>query len=152
VDLPRSAAAAPVRGAGRAAALPSLAGASLLCIDNEPGVLDGMRMLLQGWGCRVHLAAGLAEALRLDPALLATLDAIIVDYHLDAEADGLRCLDVMRQRCATIAPAILITADRSAAVREAADRHGLHVLNKPIKPAVLRALVTRIIAAQEAAE
>ena len=152
VDLPRSAAAEPVRGAGRAAALPSLAGASLLCIDNEPGVLDGMRTLLQGWGCRVHLAAGLAEALRLDVAQLAALDAIIVDYHLDAEADGLRCLDVMRQRCGVIAPAIVITADRSSAVREAADRHGLHVLNKPIKPAVLRALVTRIIAAQEAAE
>ncbi|HZB93677.1 MAG TPA: NahK/ErcS family hybrid sensor histidine kinase/response regulator [Stellaceae bacterium] len=152
VELPRSTAAVPPPRTGAATALPSLAGASILCIDDEPGVLDGMRMLLEGWGCRVHLAAGLAEALRLDAAELARLDAVIVDYHLNAEADGLRSLAELRQRCGVLLPAILITADRSASVREAAHRQGLRVLNKPVKPAALRALVTRLIAAQEAAE
>lgn len=34
----------------------------LLCIDNEPAILDGMRMLLSGWGCQVITAASLTEA------------------------------------------------------------------------------------------
>ena len=32
-----------------------IAGLTVLCIDNEPAVLDGMRALLEGWGCtRAH--------------------------------------------------------------------------------------------------
>jgi len=152
VRLPRSAAILPARPAGMPPSLPTLVHATMLCIDNEPGVLDGMRTLLQGWGCRTHLATGLADALKLDAAQLAQLDVIIVDYHLDADADGLRCTEMLRQRCGMTLPAILITADRSASVRALAHEQGVHVLNKPIKPAVLRALVTRIVAAQEAAE
>ena len=49
--------------------------------------------------------------------------------------------------------AILITADRSPRVREDARANGIQVLNKPLKPAALRALLTqwriqRVIAAE----
>src|SRR5579875_707793 len=152
VQLPRGAVAAPAARSGAAAVPSGLMQATMLCIDNEPSVLDGMRTLLEGWGCRVHLAAGLADTVKLDATELQRLDVVIVDYHLDAEADGLRCIDWLRQRCGAALPAVLITADRSAAVRAAAREHNAHVLNKPIKPAVLRALVTRVVAAQEAAE
>jgi hypothetical protein len=37
----------------------------------------------------------------------------------------------------------LITADRSPRVREEARAHGIQVLNKPLKPAALRALLTQ---------
>jgi CheY-like chemotaxis protein len=40
-------------------------------------------------------------------------------------------------------PAILITADRSPAVRARAREQGIQVLAKPIKPAALRALLTQ---------
>ncbi len=133
-------------------ALPALERAIMLCIDNEPGVLDGMKTLLEGWGCRVLVAAGLTAALDLLAGEAAGPDLMIVDYHLDAEADGLRCVEVLRRRLAAEIPAVLITADRSQAVKAAALAQGLHVLNKPIKPAALRALATRIIAARQAAE
>ena len=35
----------------------------VLCIDNEPQILDGMEALLGGWGCRVLKAADLASAI-----------------------------------------------------------------------------------------
>ena len=47
---------------GRSAA-GSLAGTAVLCIDNEPSILDGMRVLLGGWGCRVLTATDLTAAL-----------------------------------------------------------------------------------------
>src|SRR5436190_16719811 len=39
-----------------------LIGTTVLCIDNEPKVLDGMDALLGGWGCRVLKAPDLATA------------------------------------------------------------------------------------------
>jgi CheY-like chemotaxis protein len=50
-------------------------------------------------------------------------------------------------------PAILITADRSRRVRDQARAQDVQVLNKPIKPAALRALlmqwrVQRVAAAE----
>ncbi len=35
----------------------------VLCIDNERTILDGMALLLQGWGCTVATALSAAEAL-----------------------------------------------------------------------------------------
>jgi CheY-like chemotaxis protein len=48
-------------------------------------------------------------------------------------------------------PAILITADRTAEVRTAADREGIVLLAKPIKPAALRAALSRLSAVGKAA-
>ena len=40
-----------------------LLGTSVVCIDNEPKVLDGMETLLGGWGCQVLKAPDLATAI-----------------------------------------------------------------------------------------
>lgn len=58
----------------------------------------------------------------------------------------------LRWRFGRELPAILITADRTQAVRaEAADK-GIDLLNKPVKPAALRALLSRLRLASSAAE
>jgi CheY-like chemotaxis protein len=49
-------------------------------------------------------------------------------------------------------PAIVITADRSTRVRDAARAEGAHVLNKPVKPASLRALMMQWRVLRVAAE
>ena len=68
-------------------------------------------------------------------------DGLLVDYHLDGET-GIAAIAELRRRLRRM-PAILITADRTAHVREEAAADGVHVLNKPIKPASLRALLTQ---------
>src|SRR6202035_871170 len=95
-----------------------------------------------GWGCRVIAATDLAEAtaaLAAEPAVPAGL---LVDYHLD-RGDGIAAIDEMRATYGAGLPAILVTADRSAAVRAQAQAHDVQVLNKPIKPAALRALLAQ---------
>lgn len=127
-----------------------LAGLKLLVIDNEPAILDGMRLLLEGWGCLVATAPGLDEALALmlkegEP------DVLIADYHLD-RGDGLAAISALRERSRTPLPAILLTADRSPQVREAAAAFDVHILNKPLKPGALRALLAQWRATRLAAE
>ncbi|WP_029029954.1 PAS domain-containing hybrid sensor histidine kinase/response regulator [Salinarimonas rosea] len=126
-----------------------LAGLRVLAIDNEPAILEGMRTLLGGWGCRVGTAASLKEAmerLRDEPA---GPDVVIADYHLD-EGTGIEAIAALRWKLGDL-PAILLTADRTLPVRdEAAEKH-IHVLNKPLKPAALRALLARWRAERRAA-
>jgi hypothetical protein len=49
-------------------------------------------------------------------------------------------------------PALLVTADRSLRLREEAAAMNVHVLNKPMKPAALRALLGQWRATRVAAE
>ena len=69
-------------------------------------------------------------------------DGLLVDYHLD-DGNGIEAIAELRRRFGADLTAILITADRSPRVREDARAHGIQVLNKPIKPAALRALLTQ---------
>ena len=119
-----------------------LADMLVLCIDNEPKVLDGMATLLGGWGCRVLRAPDLKSALAAVSEAKAVPSGMLVDYHLDG-GNGIDAIATLRWRFGTDLPAILITADRSPSVREEARAREVQVLNKPLKPAALRALIAQ---------
>jgi CheY-like chemotaxis protein len=120
----------------------SLSGITVVCIDNDLTILDGMETLLGGWGCRVLKAADLESALAIIAKATLPPDGLLVDYHLD-QGNGIAAIAELRRRFGPELTAILITADRSPAVREEARANGIQVLNKPVKPAALRALLTQ---------
>ena len=66
----------------------------------------------------------------------------MIDYHLD-RGNGLEAILELRRRFGADLPAILITADRSPLVRDEARAREIQVLNKPLKPAALRALIAQ---------
>jgi CheY-like chemotaxis protein len=70
------------------------------------------------------------------------LDSILVDYHLDRD-NGIDVIAELRRSYGPTLPAILITADRSPRVRDEARAHDVSLLNKPVKPAALRALLAQ---------
>ena len=157
VEVPRGKAVASepvVHGAKRPPA-GRLTGTIALCIDNDRSILDGMEKLLGGWGCRVLTAADLTEALAAVEASGLEPDGLLVDYHLDG-GNGISVIAELRRRFArqdgVALPAILITADRSAHVRDEAEAEAVHLLNKPLKPASLRALIMQWRVQRVAAE
>jgi Na+/proline symporter/signal transduction histidine kinase len=119
-----------------------LLGISVLCIDNEPKVLDGMEALLGGWGCRVLTAPDLGTAVAAITRSQTAPNGLLIDYHLD-RGNGLDAIAELRRRFGAELPAILITADRSPQVRDAARAQDVQVLRKPLKPAALRALMAQ---------
>jgi len=119
-----------------------LSGITVVCIDNDLAILDGMETLLGGWGCRVLKAPDLDAAISAVAEAKLSPDGLLVDYHLD-EGNGIAAIAELRRRFGADLTAILITADRSPHVREEARVNGIQVLNKPIKPAALRALLTQ---------
>lgn len=111
---------------------------SALVLDNDAVVREAMRELLEGWGWRVHVAADIDAA----RAVMAEseVDLMLLDYHLDAGSTGLGAYDAL----ASEVPAIVITADRSEAVREAVQSRGLLLLHKPLRPLALRSVMRRL--------
>jgi CheY-like chemotaxis protein len=127
-----------------------LNGCTVLCIDNEPAILDGMRAMLENWRCNVMQASGSAQALALLDGGMRAPDIILADYHLEDET-GIDCVDSIRKKAGRAIPAVLITADRSPGVEEEARGNALQLIRKPIKPAALRALITRLHLQRQAA-
>lgn len=130
-------------------ATPSLQGFRVLCIDNEPKILEGMQLLVSGWGCDVLCAGSIAEMdalLEGNPAP----DLVIADYHL-GDGSGIGAILRLRALTNTDLPALLITADRTADVRAEAERHSITLQHKPVRPAALRAFMTQISSQRRAA-
>ncbi|NVO15606.1 MAG: PAS-domain containing protein [Rhodoplanes sp.] len=143
VTLPR--AVAPAVEPGEPAAVRphgQLTGSLALCIDNEPTILDGMETLLTGWGCDVIKAADLAGAVAAVEQTGRRPTVLLVDYHLDT-GNGIDAIVALRGRYGEALPAILLTADRTREVRETARMLDIRMLNKPVRPAQLRAQLTQ---------
>ncbi|MCP1317401.1 NahK/ErcS family hybrid sensor histidine kinase/response regulator, partial [Halomonas sp. 707B3] len=127
-----------------------LAGTRIVCIDNETLILEGMTAMLSGWGCEVFTATSIGGAKSILRNMDGDPDAILADYHLDNEVTGLMALEALSERFAGAVPGIVITADRTEAVAEEIKRAGYQLLLKPVKPAALRALLTRTLQASRA--
>jgi CheY-like chemotaxis protein/anti-sigma regulatory factor (Ser/Thr protein kinase) len=116
----------------------ALGGLTVLCLDDEPEILDGMAALLGRWGIRVLAARSAGEAHALVAA--SRPDAILADYHLRGLQTGLEALGELCARAGGC-PGALITANASEALAQQARDRGYALLRKPVKPAALRALL-----------
>ncbi len=113
---------------------------TILCIDNDEAILDGMDHLLRGWNCHVLKAVDLVQAeecVNNNP-----VDVIIADYHLD-NGNGIDVVEFLREKFKTGFQALLVTADRTELVLKKAKESDMLVLNKPVKPAALRAALAQ---------
>jgi Na+/proline symporter/signal transduction histidine kinase len=117
-----------------------MSGALIVCIENDAAILDGMKTLLNAWDAEVIAVADPDAALEAIEAAGGRVTGLLVDYHLD-RGNGVAAIRDIRRRFGEAIPAILITADRSPHVRAAAREENIAVLNKPVKPASLRALL-----------
>ena len=153
VEIPTASAATRTNMTPRAAATPvvPLDTTIVLCIENEPQVLDGMKALLGGWGCHVLAASDLASALATIRDRRQRPDILLVDYHLDEE-NGIDAIIALRATLGDESPAALITADRSPQVRDLARSKDIQVMHKPLKPAALRAFLAQWRVSRPAAE
>ncbi len=126
-----------------------LQGSRILVIDNEPDILLSMQALLEQWHCRVIVAsdfAGAVAELGSQPP-----DLILADLHLDHGVNGLQVIEQLRQYFVSELPAVLITADRADEQAALRQRLQVPVLNKPVRPSKLRAILSQRLSQQAAA-
>lgn len=120
-----------------------LPGRRLLVIDNEVSILESMRALLVQWGCEVVTATDQAGALLALQGRAPEL--ILADYHLDHGVVGAAVVKHLREHFAQKIPAVIITADRTDQCRRVLRRLDAPLLNKPLKPGKLRAVLSQLL-------
>jgi Na+/proline symporter/signal transduction histidine kinase len=119
-----------------------LSGAQVLCIDNEDSILIGMNSLLTRWGCQVWTARNREEcAALLNDGVRPQL--ALVDYHLDHGETGTELMAWLRTQLGEPVPGVVISADGRPETVAQVHAAGLDYLAKPVKPAALRALLSR---------
>jgi signal transduction histidine kinase/ActR/RegA family two-component response regulator len=108
---------------------PHAPGLRVLVVDDEDTVRESMRLLLQGLGCRVFIADGLAQAQAL--VREQTLDILLCDLRLRGGENGLHVIQCLRGVQADL-PAVLITGDTEPARIKEAQAAGVPLLFKPV--------------------
>ncbi|MNQ45203.1 Non-motile and phage-resistance protein [compost metagenome] len=142
VPLARSQAQPASAAAEMNGRLPS--GARVLCIDNEDSILIGMNSLLSRWGCQVWTARNREEcAALLNDGVRPQL--ALVDYHLDHGDTGTELMAWLRTSLGEPVPGVVISADGRPEMVAQVHAAGLDYLPKPVKPAALRALLSRYL-------
>ena len=109
-------------------------GVRVLCVDNEPAILRGLRAVLERMGAEVFTARDAGEAL----AQPGRFDLALVDYHLDQE-DGLSLQGPLSERVGRF---VIVTADSSETLARRASDMGAELVQKPIRPEILQELLT----------
>ena len=127
--------ALPEETAGR-----DLEGLKVVCLENDPLVLDGMQQLLQTMGAAVSAVAAREQLLALCGGGLQP-DIVLADYHLDDGDTGLNAVQALRKHSGFETPCIIISADDSDVIRDRAKAAGYRFLPKPVNATRLRALV-----------
>ncbi|MGY4527093.1 PAS domain-containing hybrid sensor histidine kinase/response regulator [Pseudomonas sp. UBA4617] len=130
--------AAPQPGTGN-----PLPGRRLLVVDNEVSILESMGALLEQWGCEVLTATDQAAALLALEGRAPEL--ILADFHLDHGVVGCEVVRHLREHFGQAIPAVIITADRSDQCRRSLHKLGAPLLNKPVKPGKLRAVLSQLL-------
>ncbi|MBT2294869.1 ATP-binding response regulator [Pseudomonas fluorescens] len=120
-----------------------LPGRRLLVIDNELSILQSMAALLGQWGCEVLIATD--EAAAFDVLQGRAPELILADFHLDHGVVGCEVVKHLREHFQQAIPAVIITADRSDQCRRALRKLNAPLLNKPVKPGKLRAVLSQLL-------
>lgn len=115
----------------------NLAAMRVLCIDDEPDVLRGMRALIERSGATVEAAASADEALSMD----GEWDVTFADFHLGPGPTGLDALHALGARAGA---GVLVTANAEETVASEAATRGVALMRKPVGPDALQALLARI--------
>ena len=119
---------------------------TVLILDDEEAIREGLSLLLEEWGYDAIAAGSIAEAERAVFKLDAPPDLILSDLHLGDGPDGLAAIAAIRQQCGHDVAAIVITGDTSHGEMMRVTESGHPVLFKPVQPRklynVLRGLLT----------
>jgi signal transduction histidine kinase/CheY-like chemotaxis protein len=122
-----------------------LTGRFIVVVDDEPAIVEGMSLLLRGWGARV-LAARSGDDLVEEIGKAGALpDLIIADYQLADAMTGVDLIGTLRRALDPEIPAIVITGTTVPERVEEARLDGCELLVKPVGAGRLRAVIEAVL-------
>ncbi len=153
VDVPICEIASDQKVSPCAAATPidvqnDLSAVPILVVDNDSSITNSMADLLRQWGAIPMCALSKRSAVSELKYSEQQPSMILADYHLDDGETGIEVIEAIHELQKSKIPAVIITADRTQELNKECERLGYYILNKPVKPAKLRALISHLLAAE----
>ena len=112
-------------------------------IDDEPDIRLAMKTLLERWKLHVEVFATAGDVLR-SCEQVGPPDLLLADNYLSSQVTGMDVITQIKHKNPA-AKAVLITADRTDALKSHADNLSVPVLYKPLRPAALRATLMHLV-------
>ncbi|KAA0696228.1 hybrid sensor histidine kinase/response regulator [Halopseudomonas laoshanensis] len=117
---------------------------NVVVIENDLINQEAMETLLREWGCTVRCYQTPEQA--LENILPGSVDLLVSDYRLEGSMDGISLVRTLRERGLHTGATLLITADTSEEVVEAARLTDIELIYKPVLPARLRRMIQQLLA------
>ncbi|RBP49129.1 ATP-binding response regulator [Arenicella xantha] len=114
---------------------------SILVIDDDLSVLNGMDKLLTSWGCQVFCAESEDQAVALMSGLNRPPDVTIADYRLRNDKVGTDACQRIQEEFNQEIPSIIVTGDTSPERLQQVVNSGFQLLHKPVSPEQLLAVI-----------
>ena len=113
----------------------------VMVVENDADELNAMTRKLENWGASVLAAGSTAEAVALMQEIGTPPDILLADYQLDDEDTGIDTIRTLRALAGEEIPAVIISANRQRELFQLGQEMSFSVLNKPVQPVRLRALI-----------
>jgi signal transduction histidine kinase/CheY-like chemotaxis protein len=136
-----AASALPVESAPAAGAAANAV--DVVFVDDDAFVRDAMGRLLTDWEFSATVCETGAEAILL--LRNSSPDRkwhVVLDFRLTGEEDGLQIADKIRQEFGDRVRITIMSGETDDALQEGANRRGITLLRKPVKPIRLRAVLS----------
>jgi signal transduction histidine kinase len=117
----------------------------ILVIDDEKDIRDATSELLERWGASVLAVESEEEAIEQYETLTKPVDLILSDYRLREGEKGIDIIHNVSKVLGYEPRAAIITGDTSSEVLLEVRDSGFLVLHKPLNPAQLRMVITRLL-------
>ena len=130
----------------RAGAKPAdLTGKLVVVVDDEGAILEGMKVLLEGWGAEVICSTTGDDVVAAVYEVGRAPDLLIVDYRLGDGDNGLRIAQRIRHELDPELPALLVTGSITPDLAGQAQAAGLGFLLKPVMAFELREHISAVL-------
>ena len=105
--------------------------------------MKNLKKLILNWGCRVTDAGNINDM--INSLNNESIDLLIIDFRLKDKLNGIEAKEKLENRLGKKFSALMLTGDTTVKDLVAIKESGVRVLHKPVKPALLRTMVTKII-------
>jgi CheY-like chemotaxis protein len=121
----------PVKSRNSSAMSLLKSGLIILLVENDPQLRRAMSILIESWGVSVIESEDAESALDLMEDLQITPDGLLLDYQLGDGASGTELFEELTRRLGRL-PCAIVSAERSATLRQETKRLEIDLLLKPL--------------------
>lgn len=118
---------------------------SVLFIDDEQSIRQGMKQMLRQWDWSPVCVADEHEALAQIAEGSVRPDIVVCDYQLAHGQTGVDVVRALREHCGYTLPAILVSGASAPEELFKIERSGLQCLTKPVSPQLLRETISALV-------